>query len=152
MTSPISSEAWVQFIYCSGLDCVFWKGVPHFNHSGREEVVSVASCSLCLEFFAVPSCCTTGFFNISFDGHCGHLRSWWIESILLINLNVWIMSVLYLLKFRLESCNSISLLLYGSPFVSGTSHVARHWTCSMRSLIMLWYMLAFGNHWYNYSK
>ena len=87
-------------------------------------MVSVVSCTLCLEFFAVPSCCTTGFFNISFDGHCRNLQSWLTESILLIILNVWIMSVLCLLKFKVGSHNSISLLLYGSPFVSGTSCVA----------------------------
>ena len=73
----------------------------------------------------MPSCCTTGFFNISFDGHCGHLQSWLTESIRLIILNVWIMSVLCLLKFKVGSRNSISLLLYGSSFVSGTSRVAR---------------------------
>ena len=65
------------------------------------------------------------FFNISFDGHCGHVQSWLTESILLIIFNVWIMSVLCLLKFKVGSRNSISLLLYGNPFVSGTSHVAR---------------------------
>ena len=48
------------------------------------------------------------------------------ESILLIILNVWIMSVFCLLKLKVGSRNSISLLLYGSPFVSGTSRVARH--------------------------
>ena len=38
VTSPISSEAWLQFVYCLGLNCVDWQIVPHFNHSGREEV------------------------------------------------------------------------------------------------------------------
>ena len=32
----------------------------------------------------MPSCCTTGFLSISFDGHCEHLQSWLTESILLI--------------------------------------------------------------------
>ena len=37
-------------------------GSSAFNHSGRQEVVYVASCSVCLKFFTVPSCGTTGFF------------------------------------------------------------------------------------------
>ena len=89
VSSPISSEAWLQFVYCPGLNCVVWQGVPHFNHSGREEVVW--SFSLC------PLVVPLAFLNISFDGHCEHLQSWLTESILLIILKVWIMSVLCLL-------------------------------------------------------
>ena len=65
------------------------------------------------------------FWNIGFDGHCEHLQSWLTESVSLTILKVWIMSVLCLLKFKVGSCNSFSLLLYGNPFVSGTSRVAR---------------------------
>ena len=57
--------------------------------------------------------------NISFDGHCGHLQSWLTESILLIMLNVWIMSVLVgsvgvlseSLKARLALCTAIDKIL-----------------------------------------
>ena len=74
-------------------------------------MVSVASCSQCLCPLVVP----VAFLNISFDGHCVHLQFWMIESIFLIILNVWIMFVLCLLKFKVGSHNSISLV-----FVSGT--------------------------------
>ena len=33
VTSPIYSEAWLQFGYRTGLNCVVWQGVPHINHS-----------------------------------------------------------------------------------------------------------------------
>ena len=83
--------------------------------------------ALCVWSFSLcPLVVPLAFLNISFDGHCGNLQSWLIESILLIILNVWIMAVLCLLKFKVGSRDSISLLLYGSPFVSGTSRVACH--------------------------
>ena len=63
------------------------------------------------------------FENI-FDGHSDHLQSWVTESIPLIILNVWMMSVLCLLYFRVGRSNSFSLLLCGRPFVSGTRRVA----------------------------
>ena len=46
VTSAISSEAWLQFIYCPGLNCVVWHGVPHFNH--------------------ILTFCACGWFNYSF--------------------------------------------------------------------------------------
>ena len=34
-----------------------------FNHSGREEIVSIACCTLVVKFFTMPSCDTSGFFE-----------------------------------------------------------------------------------------
>ena len=64
------------------------------------------------------------FENIFFNGHSEHLQFWVTESIPLIILNVWMMSVLCLLYFRVGRSNFFSLQLCGRHFVSGTRRVA----------------------------